>query len=439
MTPSRSIAPEPAPPTRSRRSARNMAARALVLGLLGRMSDGAVIVKEGSGRHLCGRPAPGEPIPEIEVLSPQAWTAVATEGGAGLGRAYFSGWWDTASLDDLARLLRVVVRNLDSVDRARALRSRLPVQARRPGASGGSGGLLRRTAAPEPAGREVDRDNIIAHYDLGNDLFATFLDETLTYSCAVFDSPGTSLRDAQLAKLERICRLLDLSPADHVLEIGTGWGSFALHAAGRHGCRVTTTTLSPAQHELATRRVKEAGLDDLVTVLDLDYRDLSGGYDKLVSIEMIEAVDWRQQEGFFRACSNLLAPAGAMALQAIVIDDALHESAKQTEDFVKRYVFPGSSLPSVGSIVAESAQAGLRLVALEDIGQHYAETLRRWREAFEEHEGDIAALGLDETFRRLFAFYLCYCEAGFEERRISDVQCLLTKPGWRARRLAPPG
>ncbi len=424
----RTIVPEPTPPPR-RRNARDMAARALVLNLLGRMRDGAVIVCEGSRRHLCGRPAAGEPVPELTVSSPKAWTALAGEGSAGLGRAYFSGWWDTSSLDELTRVLRIVVRNLDSVDRARALSLRLgrPARLARRASEGADDGAAR---------RDADRDNVRAHYDLGNELFALFLDETMTYSSAVFESAATSLRDAQLAKLERVCRLLELTPADHVLEIGTGWGSFAVHAARRHGCRVTTTTLSEAQHELATRRVKEASLEDLVTVLDVDYRDLSGRYDKLASIEMIEALDWRQQAGFFRACSDLIVPGGAMALQAIVIDDALHEAAKHSDDFIKRYVFPGSSLPSVGSIVNEAAGAGMRLVSLEDIGQHYAETLRRWRRAFELHDGEIASLGLDESFRRLFAFYLCYCEAGFEERRISDVQCLLTKPGWRPAGLA---
>jgi len=420
--------PEPAPAGADRRGARGgFAARALVLGLLGRIGNGAVIVREGSSRHLCGRPVPGEPIPEVEVRSPRAWTAIAREGAAGLGRAYFSGWWDCASLDDLTAVLRVVVRNLDTVDRVRRLAAPLrPV---------GAAARLRRSGQADGSARDAELGNVQAHYDLGNELFALFLDETMTYSAAIFESPSTTLRDAQVAKLERVCRLLDLSPADHVLEIGTGWGSFALHAAGRHGCRVTTTTVSPAQHELASRRVKEAGLDELVTVLDLDYRSLSGTYDKLVSIEMIEAIEWRQQEGFFRACSSLIAPGGAMALQAIVIDDALHDAAKQSEDYVKRYVFPGSSIPSVGSIVSEAARAGLRLTALEDIGQHYAETLRRWRHAFEAHDADIAALGFDETFRRLFAFYFCYCEAGFEERRIADVQCLLVKPDWRPKGL----
>jgi cyclopropane-fatty-acyl-phospholipid synthase len=427
------IVPEPAGPSRGGR-ARHLAARAAVLGLLGRMSDGAVIVKEGGARHLCGRPAPGEPIPEIEVLSAQVWSAVVSEGGAGLGRAYFSGWWDCASLEDLTRFLRIIVRNLDAVDRARAVRARLN-GGRRPGRDRAR---LRRGEQQGDGGREAARDHIVAHYDLGNDFFALVLDDTLTYSCALFDSPRATLHEAQVAKLERICRLLDLSPADHVLEIGTGWGSFALHAAGRHGCRVTTTTISPAQHELASRRVKEAGLDDLVTVLETDYRDLTGRYDKLVSIEMIEAVDWREQEGFFRACSDLLAPAGAMALQAIVIDDALYDTAKLTEDFIKRYVFPGSSIPSVGSIVEHTARAGLRLASLQDIGGHYGETLRRWRDALSAHDAGIAALGLDESFRRLFAFYLSYCEAGFEERRISDVQCLFTKPAWRGAGFSRP-
>jgi len=423
------IAPGPIEPASTRAGPADLAARALVLSALGRMTDGAIIVREGSKRHLCGHPAPGEPIPEVTVRSPRVWRAVAGEGGAGVGRAYFSGFFDTDSLDELTRVLRIVTRNLDSIDRARRLATRLPGAKRRRRRGRGEAA----TGGGEGRG---EHDDVRAHYDLSNELFAAFLDETMTYSCACFDSPGASLAEAQRAKLERICRLLELSPADHVLEIGTGWGSFALHAAGRHGCRVTTTTVSRAQQELASRRVKEAGLEDLVTVLDTDYRELTGSYDKVVSIEMIEALDWREQPAFFASCAGLLAEGGAMALQAIVIDDALREAANQSEDFIRRYIFPGSSLPSVSSIVAESAAAGLRLTSLQDIGAHYGETLRRWRAAFAAAEDEVEALGFDRAFRRLFSFYLCYCEAGFEERRISDVQCLLTRRGWRPRALA---
>jgi cyclopropane-fatty-acyl-phospholipid synthase len=415
--------------SRGRAGARDLAARALVLGLLGKVRDGAVIVREGDKRHLCGRPAPGEPVAEVVVTSPRAWRVVATEGSAGLGRAWFSGWWTCRSLDELALFLRVVIRNLDSIERASALGQRLRAPVHR---------VLERSA-DRPGNLEVDRRNARAHYDLGNEMFALFLDESMTYSAGIFTSPSTTLHDAQVEKLDRICRKLSLSPADHVVEIGTGWGSFAMHAARHYGCKVTTTTISESQYELATTRVKDAGLDDLVTVLRDDYRDLRGTYDHLVSIEMVESLDWHQYDRYFRTCSELLAPSGAMALKAIVIADQLYERAKHTEDFVKRYVFPGSCVPSVAAIVdAVARTTDLRLVALDEIGHHYTETLHRWRDAFVAHEGEIGDLGVDVTTRRLFEFYLCYSEAAFAERRIGDVQCFFAKPGWRAAGLSRP-
>lgn len=410
-----------------RRRPQDLAARALVLGLLGRMGDGAVIVSDGGKPSLCGRPVPGEAIPEVQVVDPRAWSAVASGGSAGLGRAFAAGWWSCASLDELTSLLRVVVRHLDRIERASAM-------------SGRPSALLRRLLshrAERPGGPAVHRRNIHAHYELGNDFFSLLLDETMTYSSAIFSAPEEDLARAQTAKLDRICAKLALSPADHVLEIGTGWGSFAIHAASTYGCRVTTTTISESQLELARARVREAGLEDLVTVLGEDYRDLSGTYDKLASIEMIETLDWRQYESYFSKCSALLEPDGIMALQAIVIADQVYERAKRAEDFIKALVFPGSCLPSVAAILATTARAtDLRLLSLDDIGNHYAETLRRWRTNLERHAGELEGLGLDVEFRRLFELYLCYSEAGFAERRITDVQCFFAKPRWRADRVA---
>ncbi len=424
--PEATIVPSPRPRS-ARRTPRDHAARALVLGLLGRLRSGAVIVREGGRRHLVGRPIAGERIPEIEVLDPAVWRAVATEGSSGLGRAWFSGYWRCADLDDLTMFLRIVTRNLDALERAGALARRLGAPVAR----------LREEGRPgDPA---VDRRNVSAHYDLGNEFFAGFLDETMTYSSAIFASPETALADAQRAKLDRICRKLAIGPSDHVLEIGTGWGSFAIHAASAYGCRVTTTTISARQHELASRRVKEAGLEDLVTVLERDYRELSGTYDKLVSIEMIEALDWRQYDTFFSACGALVKPEGIAAIQAIVIADQYYERAKRTEDFIKRYVFPGSCLPSITTIVEGAARAGgLRLVGLDDIGEHYVETLRRWRHALPD-AARAAGEAEDAALVKLFEFYLCYCEAGFAERRISDVQCFFANRQWRRRGLADPG
>jgi len=365
----------------------------------------------------------------VTIVSQRVWSTVASGGSAGLGRAWFCGWWTCPSLDDLTMFLRLVVRNLDSIERASAFgrkyRSWLRRAVTRPDDRAGNA--------------DVDRRNIRAHYDLGNEFFALFLDETMTYSSAIFESPSVSLYQAQVEKLDRICRKLALSAEHHVLEIGTGWGSFAIHAAGTYGCKVTTTTISDRQHELASARVKEAGLEDLVTVLHEDYRNLHGSYDRVVSIEMIEALDWRQYKRYFGACSSLLTPDGLMALQSIVIGDRFFDRAKHTEDFIKRYVFPGSCIPSITAITdAVTESSDMRMVALDDIGHHYAETLRRWRNKFSETESDMDALGLDETSQRLFEFYLCYCEAAFAERRIGNIQCVLAKPGWRAPGLSRP-
>jgi cyclopropane-fatty-acyl-phospholipid synthase len=276
------------------------------------------------------------------------------------------------------------------------------------------------------------RRHIAAHYDLGNDLFRLFLDETMTYSCAVFHRPSISLREAQEAKLERVCRKLELGPGDHVLEIGTGWGSFALHAAERFGCRVTTTTISREQHEAATRRVRDAGLGDRVTVLPQDYRDLRGRYDKLVSIEMIEAVGWQYFDLFFHRCGELLDPRGLMLLQAIVIDDRAYEVEKASRSFIREMIFPSGCLPSLEVISRSVARAtSLRLLDLEDITAHYPETLRRWRENFVRLAGRAGELGYDLRFRRLWELYLAYSEGGFMERRIGDVQALLAGPAYR--------
>jgi len=421
-----SIAPGP-PKTVRRRRLRDRLSRAVILRLLGGVHDGALAITEDGVRRVFGAPVEGLAVPELTVRSPAAWTAVATGGSSGLGRAFFSGWWTVDDLDDLVVAVRVIIRNLDPTEHVQLLAHRLLAPV-----------LWARVRFFERLGRRrADRRNISAHYDLSNEFFSLFLDETMTYSCALFASAGMSLADAQTAKLDRLCRKLELTTTDHVLEIGTGWGSFAIHAARAYGCRVTTTTLSRRQFEFATERVAAAGLADRVTVLQSDYRDLTGTYDKLVSVEMIEAVDWREYPRFFAKCAELLKPEGLMALQAITIADRYFERARQSRDFIKRHVFPGGCLPSVGAILATTARhTDFELVALEDIGPNYAETLNRWRVGLESHAVGLDALGLDETFHRLFDFYLCYCEAAFLERRIGDVQCLFARSRWRA---AGPG
>lgn len=335
-------------------------------------------------------------------------------GSRGLGDAYVAGWWDcddlTGLVQALARRTAPLVRRLDAAGAAlRPLTDPVARARRRPD-------------------RARDRRNIHAHYDIGNDFYALMLDNTMTYSCAVFEPPGISLADAQEAKFERLCRRLGLGPGDHVVEIGTGWGGFAVHAAGRHGARVTTTTISDEQHRYAGKRIAEAGLADLVTVLDLDYRDVTGRYDALVSVEMIEAVDWRDHGTFFGTVARLLRPGGRAALQAIVIDDRAFERAKHHDDFIRASVFPGGCLPSIASIAAGASRAGMRLVELEEIGHHYPATLRAWRHNVHAAGAEVADLGLDRRFRRLWDLYLAYCEAGFLERRVGVVQVVLERP-----------
>ena len=396
---------------------RNDLARRLVFRLFAAITRERLVIVEGGRRFVFG-PVDGQPHAEVTVHSADAWPQVL-RGSTGLAETYMDGLWET---DDLVGLIRVGARNMHVLDRMR--RRWHPVLR----AGQQVADMIPRND------REGSRRNISAHYDLGNQLFSLFLDPTMMYSCALFESPDVSLEHAQLAKLERICRQLRLGPDDHLLEIGSGWGAMAVHAAARYGCRVTTTTISREQHDLATLRVQEAGLEGLVTVLLKDYRDLEGIYSKLVSIEMIEAVGWQYFDTYFERCSNLLQPDGLMLLQAITIDDRAYEVEKASKSFINTRIFPGGCLPSLEVIhrcVARSTD--LRTVELEDITEHYVETLRRWRAAFLDSASLADELGYDARFRRMWELYLAYVEAGFGECRIGDVQLLLAKPQWRGR------
>ena len=394
----------------------NRIARLVVLVLLGRLCDGRIEIAEAGRRRAFG-PADAELRARVTVNDPAAWRG-ALRGSVGLGEDYLEGRWEA---DDLVALLRIAARELQRPSRLRGALARARGLAHR----------LRRLV-PENSRRGA-RQNISAHYDLGNELFSAFLDERMMYSCALFPPAGASLEEAQLAKLERICAKLELGPDDHLLEIGTGWGGLAVHAAREHGCRVTTTTISREQHRLAVERVREAGLEDRVTVLLEDYRDLRGEYDKLVSIEMIEAVGWRHFDEFFRRCDELLAPDGLMFLQAITIDDGLYEAEKASRSFANTHVFPGGCLPSKATIAACLARAtSLREVWAADITASYPPTLAAWRERFLAAWERLRPRGYDERFRRLWVFYLTLSEAGFREGRIGDVQALLAKPRYSA-------
>jgi cyclopropane-fatty-acyl-phospholipid synthase len=390
--------------------------RRAVLGRLARLRSGTLAVHDGADALLVGRPAADALSARIAVRNPRFWRRVALGGSVGAGESYADGDWDA---DDLTAVVRLFARNeevLAGMERGLAL-------VRRPAAAAFA--ALRRNT------RAGSRRNIADHYDLGNDFFALMLDPSMTYSSGVFEPPGATLEEASLRKLDLLCRKLDLRPTDHLLEIGGGWGSMALHAAARYRCRVTTTTISRAQWELARERVREAGLADRVTVLLCDYRDLSGRHEKIVSVEMIEAIGAEQYPAFFERCGALLAPGGLLALQAITIPDRRYERARREVDFIKRHVFPGSCIPSVTALVgAATAASDLGLRHLEDFTPHYARTLAAWRENLEARRAEVARLA-DARFRRLWHFYLCYCEGGFRERSIGVVQMLFARPGAR--------
>lgn len=391
-------------------------ARRFVHRALGRLRDRSIRIVEKERVFDFG--APGKP-PEATLLvrDPGAYGAVLLGGTIGAAEAYMDGLW---SADDLAAAVAAVASSPEA----------------HYGLEGGLARLLHPLRAirhfAKRNSREGSRRNIAFHYDLGNDFYRLFLDDTLAYSCGVFESETATMREASVAKFERIARKLGLSPSDRVLEIGTGWGGFAIHAARHYGARVTTTTISREQYEFARERVRAAGLDGRVEVLMEDYRDLSGTYDKLVSIEMIEAVGHQYLDTFFARCARLLHPRGQMLLQSITIADQDHDRHRGDVDFIKRYIFPGASIPSVTSLVSSMTRASdLRVFALEDISWHYALTLRRWREAFHANLDAVRDLGFSERFTKMWDFYLAYCEGGFSERYLGDVQLLLVKPGFR--------
>jgi cyclopropane-fatty-acyl-phospholipid synthase len=393
-------------------------AKRTLLSLLQRIHLGEIVLRDGEEQHVFGRRTEESDLrASIIVRHPRFYSQILLGGSIGAGEAYMGGHW---SSDDLTTLLRIILLNQSvflGLDKGLS-RLKAPLYK--------AYHFLRKDS------RKGSQINVTAHYDLGNDFYALFLDETLTYSCGIFERPESSLREASVAKYDRICKKLRLCPEDHVLEIGTGWGGFAIHAASHYQCRVTTTTISNAQYDLARERIKAAGLTDRVTILFKDYRDLKGRFDKLVCIEMIEAVGHHYLNTFFHCCSNLIEDQGTMLLQAITIADQAFERHKKEVDFIKRYIFPGSCIPSVtviGNAIATATD--LRLVHLEDITPHYAKTLRSWRERLFLNLHQVRALGYSETFIRMWEFYLCYCEAGFQERYLGDVQMLFAKPLWR--------
>jgi cyclopropane-fatty-acyl-phospholipid synthase len=400
-------------------------ARRLLLGRLAQLEHGEIrLIEHGLEQRFGARDRHCNLTATVWVDHPRFFADVAFGGSVGAGEAYIQGLWRCA---DLVSLVRILVLNrdlLNGLDSGWALISRPLLRAFHWYHRNSRGGSAR---------------NIAAHYDLGNELYALMLDETMAYSCAIFPHADSTLAEASRAKFDAACRKLALSAGDHLLEIGTGWGGLAIHAAQHYGCRVTTTTISRAQFDYASAQVARLGLAERITLLLEDYRDLRGQFDKLVSIEMIEAVGARYLDTYLRQCSALLKPEGAMLLQAITIQDQCYAQALRSVDFIQRYVFPGSFIPSI-STIADSLRrvTDLKIFSLEDIGPHYARTLALWRENFKGRLDAVRRLGYSEQFIRLWEFYLCYCEGGFLERQLGDVQMLLTKPGCRRPVLAAP-
>jgi len=399
-------------------------ARRLLCARLQRITDGEIRVLDGTESLRFGRRTArcGLSV-TLSVRDPQFWPLTAFNGAVGAGEAYIQGHW---SCDDLTGLVRIMVLNRTVLeDMESGLAARVSGVARR---------LLHWTNRNS---RQGSARNIAAHYDLGNDLYRLMLDDTMAYSCGIFLRDEATLHEASLAKFDAVCRKLALTPNDHLVEIGTGWGGLAIHAAEQYGCRVTTTTISREQHDFAKEKIAARGLSDRITLLFEDYRDLKGTFDKLVSIEMIEAVGAKYLDTYFAKCSSLLKPAGAMLLQAITIQDQFYAQALRAVDYIQRFIFPGSFIPSVTAITdSVSRVTDMKLFNLEDIGPHYATTLRLWRERFFANIDDVRKLGYPDSFIRLWEFYLSYCEGGFAERQLGDVQMLLTKPDCRRAAIA---
>ncbi|MEO8002165.1 MAG: cyclopropane-fatty-acyl-phospholipid synthase family protein [Arenimonas sp.] len=349
----------------------------------------------------------------LNIRSPEFYRQVALNGSVGAGESYMDSLWHC---DDLVGLIRLLAINRDLLDGMESGTAKI------------GGWLMKAAHAFTRNTRAGSKKNIAAHYDLGNDFFKLFLCNNMMYSSAIFAKEDDTLELASDRKLERICQKLDLKPTDHLIEIGTGWGGMALYAAKHYGCKVTTTTISKEQHALASQRIAEAGLSDRVTLLLNDYRDLEGSYDKLVSIEMIEAIGHQYLDTYMAKCTSLLKPDGLALIQAITIEDHRYEQALHSVDFIKRYIFPGSFIPCVSVMVNAAAQSGpLRLLNLEDIGPSYARTLHEWRRRFMSQLENVRLLGYDDRFIKMWEFYLAYCEGAFIERSISDVHLLFAR------------
>lgn len=392
--------------------------RNALLSRLSRLKRGRIEIVDPDGSTVVGRGSATDLSVTLRIYDRDFYRSVALGGSNAAAESYMAGGWRA---DDLTTLVRIFARNQDLLDEMEGgLASLANFVARIPH-------WFRRNTT------EGSRRNVATHYDLGNEFFETFLDHHGMYSSATYLDEDDTLERASTEKLDRICRKLRLTPADSIVEIGSGWGGFACYAAAEYGCRVTTTTISQEQYDAAQTRVESGGLDKRVTVLLEDYRDLQGKFDKLVSIEMIEAVGHQYLDAYFSKCSSLLKPDGLALIQAITIEDYRYERSLQGVDFIKKYIFPGSFIPSVSAIVnSAGTTTDLRLTNLEDQGDSYARTIRTWRQSFESNLAKIRRLGYSDEFIRMWRFYLAYCEGGFMERTISNAQLLFAKPRNRA-------
>ena len=393
-------------------------ARRMLFRVLDNIGTGSLTLHDGSDTWQFGsQEAASDPHAEVVVHNRDVYRKVLTGGTIASGEAYIEGDWSATDLTEVTRLFSANLGMMEAMEARQHWYTRLGLQLAH---------MINRNT------HEGSKRNISAHYDLGNDFFQLFLDPTMMYSSAVFEGSDVSLEQAAIDKLDTICQQLELKADDHLMEIGTGWGGMAIYAAQRYGCRVTTTTISREQYEHARARVCELGLEDRITVLCEDYRNLQGRFDKLVSIEMIEAVGHDFYSSYFNCCSRLLKDTGKMVIQAITISDQRYDRARRSVDYIKRYIFPGGCLPSLAVVADHVAKdTDMQMVHLRDITRDYAMTLAHWRERFTQQLDAVRSMGFDDRFIRMWEFYLCYCEGGFRERIIGTVQLALAKPGYR--------